>query len=488
MTIKATSVNIGEVSASVHGDVSDQFVSAVESAYLSLPKSLRRFCESNKSYIKEPKLGIFLGRRMSDTNAYENEKIEPTIDDPRIHVDQIAGCANRYAISMSEQWLRSFFNAHALHDGDYQPVNLARVPGVFRHEMGHFVDRISGSLSENHNFRNAWLKDVERNGGIDTLRAKGHGYYVQDDIPDKKTFVRGPLSHLTGIRGGGEVFAEAFAHYHGGGIQPRLYKIFPETFNYVEYILGEFYQAIALQDNEQHKFFGRWAGCYTHPEFYKRTDEKVAKKVEECGEFLRNLGGNCLVAPFYDYVDFIRRTAPTQANNLIFSVCCKLAHQEREKGFLSRGVVSFLPHLKADNLEPDQYVPKFRELIDSVNEIELEQDISDTKSAIDGVTNWLGAMNCPNILGKFRELVDFIEDGPFDKKRQSIQIACQMLRSCSINEEPDSFMYRMLFRPTDIDEYELEDKAATMMENLVSAIRHKAIEGPNCSDLSSGPG
>jgi hypothetical protein len=78
-------------------------------------------------------------------------------------------------------------------------VKNTHADGVFRHEIGHLLDRLFGGLSAQERFRAAYERDLERLLSQEDLFDEC-SYYVQDGIVGRK-----------------EAFAELFAILMGGG-------------------------------------------------------------------------------------------------------------------------------------------------------------------------------------------------------------------------------------------------------------------------------
>ena len=109
----------------------------------------------------------------------------------------------------------TFEHVDGLHDPDEQQICIfeyfksdltatsytknTRAAGVFRHEIGHLLDRLFGGLSDQERFRTAYERDLEYLFSQEDLFDEC-SYYVQDGIAGRK-----------------EAFAELFAILMGGG-------------------------------------------------------------------------------------------------------------------------------------------------------------------------------------------------------------------------------------------------------------------------------
>ncbi len=114
----------------------------------------------------------------------------------------------------------TFEQVDGLHDPDQQQICVfeyfkpdltatryvknIRASGVFRHEIGHLLDRLLGGLSDQHSFRIAYENDLNQLFTQDSLFEECD-YYVQNGVVGRK-----------------ETFAELFAILVGGGAERRV--------------------------------------------------------------------------------------------------------------------------------------------------------------------------------------------------------------------------------------------------------------------------
>ena len=114
----------------------------------------------------------------------------------------------------------TFEQVDGLHDPDEQQICVfeyfkpdltatrymknTRAAGVFRHEIGHLLDRLLGGLSDQQRFRAAYERDLNQLLTQDSLFEECD-YYVQDGVAGRK-----------------EAFAELFAILFGGGAERRV--------------------------------------------------------------------------------------------------------------------------------------------------------------------------------------------------------------------------------------------------------------------------
>lgn len=114
----------------------------------------------------------------------------------------------------------TFEQVDGLHDPDQQQICIfeyfkpdltatryvknVRASGVFRHEIGHLLDRLLGGLSDQNWFRIAYEYDLNQLLTQDSLFEECD-YYVQDGVGGRK-----------------ETFAELFAILVGGGAERRV--------------------------------------------------------------------------------------------------------------------------------------------------------------------------------------------------------------------------------------------------------------------------
>lgn len=211
------------------GQLSDEFVDAVEEAYMALPKKIRELLADDNQQ-------VILGPLSTD--------VKPSLKGVRPR-----GWKTGATWSMVE----------GLHDGASKEIIVAehlrvddphrrvfiksnRPRGVFRHEAGHGVDQALNYFSDHKAFRDAYQKDIANHvSKLGKAAQERIEYFLQTPISPK---IGMPGPNLGSSAGRSEIFAEMFGILYGGGganhLESELLKAFPNVKKLMEQELAKY--------------------------------------------------------------------------------------------------------------------------------------------------------------------------------------------------------------------------------------------------------
>jgi hypothetical protein len=218
---------------------------AAANTYLQTPESVRDFlAQRNARFI----FGLYADQ--VDVRGPQEKLLTPTSNDARLHQNQYGGfydstpnAAYTLQYVLKEDVTPQIGqkpDSESRKAGLWKLNNTKTIAGITRHEVWHSVDKNAGFPSRWPSFTAAYKQDIADLGGIQKLRERGLGYFLQEDSP---------------TRGASETFAEIGAGLNGGGCRGTdIMQLFSRTTKVVAQFQRDLIHAHDISDKCRDEF------------------------------------------------------------------------------------------------------------------------------------------------------------------------------------------------------------------------------------------